>query len=352
MILLETTFLSYKGSGICTVIENLINAFNEQKIEYKTISYFDSFSIKKQYSWFSYFNFCLQKRIKQLKKDDIFLCPANLGGFYYYTKKKCRSIFIIHDLFEFSTENKFKNKINYIRLKNVLKNVNTIITVSELSKKNILKKLPYVKDNVVVLYPFFIKNLKKRNLNKIELKNYFTSWDDTFKNFILVNGSGQKRKNTEFIIQYANKIYKDFNLKIVMFGRDFNNNGYAELNAAIHNNRCEDKILHLGSVSEEQLNALYTETKCFIFPSIDEGFGLPPLEALSCNGKVLCSNIPIFKEVLYPCADLFDFNYESFFTMLNKILNTDETQYYALRKLILEKFTYENFINKIKEIIQ
>ena len=61
-----------------------------------------------------------------------------------------------------------------------------------------------------------------------------------------------------------------------------------------------DHIQFLGRVSDEELVRLYNQAVCFVFPSLYEGFGLPPLEAMACGCPVLVSDIPVEREV---CGD-------------------------------------------------
>ena len=56
----------------------------------------------------------------------------------------------------------------------------------------------------------------------------------------------------------------------------------------------------MGRVSDEELVRLYNQADCFVFPSLYEGFGLPPLEAMACGCPVLVSDIPVEREV---CGD-------------------------------------------------
>jgi glycosyltransferase involved in cell wall biosynthesis len=65
-------------------------------------------------------------------------------------------------------------------------------------------------------------------------------------------------------------------------------------------------IRKLGYVSDAELKALYENAGCFIFPSIYEGFGLPPVEAMSCGCPVIASNAASIPEVCGQAAQYFD----------------------------------------------
>ena len=101
--------------------------------------------------------------------------------------------------------------------------------------------------------------------------------------------------------------------------------------------RCEH-IHFLGRVSDEELVRLYNQAACFVFPSLYEGFGLPPLEAMACGCPVLVSDIPVEREV---CGDA-----ALYFNPLDSenILHTI-TQYLNDADVIKEKMRQKGFEN-------
>jgi glycosyltransferase involved in cell wall biosynthesis len=67
-----------------------------------------------------------------------------------------------------------------------------------------------------------------------------------------------------------------------------------------------ERVILAGYVSDEELRALYERAECFIFPSIYEGFGVPPLEAMACGCPVIASNAASMPEVCGDAALYFD----------------------------------------------
>jgi alpha-1,3-rhamnosyl/mannosyltransferase len=65
-------------------------------------------------------------------------------------------------------------------------------------------------------------------------------------------------------------------------------------------------VLHVGYISEEDLPALYNGARALVYPSLYEGFGLPPLEMMACGGAVLASTAGSVAEIVGPCAHLVD----------------------------------------------
>jgi glycosyltransferase involved in cell wall biosynthesis len=70
--------------------------------------------------------------------------------------------------------------------------------------------------------------------------------------------------------------------------------------------RLKDRVIYLGELSDTQLAHAYRKSLGFLFPSMQEGFGFPSLEAQWCGTPVLCSDIPVFREVCADAAIYFD----------------------------------------------
>lgn len=141
------------------------------------------------------------------------------------------------------------------------------------------------------------------------------------KNYLLVVG-GTRNKNFELILRLLRK-YKDLIPKVAIAG-DVDINAFPEIS--------NFDIELLGRVTDEELVALYKEAFAFLFPSIIEGFGIPPLEAMALSCPVICSNATSLPEVCQDAAlycDPYDVDelYKSI-TMLK-----DEAQ----RKTMIEK---------------
>jgi alpha-1,3-rhamnosyl/mannosyltransferase len=82
-----------------------------------------------------------------------------------------------------------------------------------------------------------------------------------------------------------------------------------------------DRVRFLSAVKEEELPALYGGAEAFVFPSLYEGFGLPPLEAMACGAPVACSDIPSLREMAGSAALFFDpGNFESIAGALEHLL--------------------------------
>jgi glycosyltransferase involved in cell wall biosynthesis len=118
--------------------------------------------------------------------------------------------------------------------------------------------------------------------------------------YILTVGSIQPRKNMPRLIRAYAHLCREAKLetipKLVVVGKRawlFEDTLDAAENSAVR-----DQILFVGYVPEEDLPALYTAAKCFVYPSYFEGFGIPTLEAMRCGTPTITSNRTCFPEII------------------------------------------------------
>ncbi|MEG2539419.1 MAG: glycosyltransferase family 1 protein, partial [Clostridium sp.] len=153
------------------------------------------------------------------------------------------------------------------------------------------------------------------------------------KDFLLYLGGFSARKNVRSILIAFSKIYKklskDLNIVIIGPSKD----EHQKLTELAKNLGIEDRIQFTGYVPHEDLPLFYNACETFIYPSLYEGFGLPPLEAMSCRCPVITSNISSIPEIVGDGAYLINpRNIEELTTAIEKMV--DDT---ALRSSYIEK---------------
>ena len=170
-----------------------------------------------------------------------------------------------------------------------------IFTVSEFSKQRIISNL-HCKKNIVVTYnavPDWFYSSQSQNI-QIEKENS-----------ILFVGNIKKHKGLSVLVDAfiaAKKQGFSAQLKIVGNSENFrtaDESIFQKIQTAP-----ENSIVFTGRISDEELKILYRTTKCLIQPSFYEGFGMPPMEAMSLGTNAIISDIPVFKEIYekFPCA--------------------------------------------------
>lgn len=205
---------------------------------------------------------------------------CNRGPLFY-----SNNIIVIHDVtfLRYPKTVSWKFSLLYrFMIPILLKKAKKILTVSEFSKKEILHFYPKIKTNIEVIY---------NGVNK----NFVIGKEDK-DNYLLAVSSDYGHKNFESLIKAFLQLNDPLiKLKIV---------GSKGKIATKYQN--ENNIEFLGRVDDEQLITLYQRALAFVFPSLYEGFGIPPLEAQACGCVVLSSSNASMPEVLGKSALYFN----------------------------------------------
>jgi glycosyltransferase involved in cell wall biosynthesis len=127
--------------------------------------------------------------------------------------------------------------------------------------------------------------------------------------FLLYVGRTNPQKNIPRLVEafavlrgeiQENPLYKD--LRLLIIGDEISR--YPALRHAVIQSRVEDTVRFLGFVPIDTLRGFYQAASAFVFPSLYEGFGLPPLEAMACGTPVVCSNVSSLPEVVGDAAEI------------------------------------------------
>ncbi len=126
-------------------------------------------------------------------------------------------------------------------------------------------------------------------------------------NFLLTVGTLEPRKNLSVLIsafaELARERPENAIQLVIAGGRGWLSSPLLE---AIEKSPVRDRIVLTDYLHDDDLQALYSSCRAFVYPSIHEGFGLPPLEAMACGAPVIASRIPALEETTGAAALLFD----------------------------------------------
>ncbi|NTU66765.1 MAG: glycosyltransferase family 4 protein [Candidatus Moranbacteria bacterium] len=190
-----------------------------------------------------------------------------------------------------------------IIIRSALVRSESIITVSNFTKNDILKNYPAISEGKIsVTYE------AAQNHHAAELENSA----DVLKKYGIIEpymmyvGNAYPHKNLERLIESFLLAKKKISyLKLVLVGKE--DYFYARLKRSIDRPTFSG-IIFAGFVPDDELDILFASAEAFVFPSLYEGFGLPPLEAMARGVPVISSDHPCMKEVLGESAHFFDGN--------------------------------------------
>lgn len=196
------------------------------------------------------------------------------------------SVLTIHDLITLDYPELCQNEsVLYFRLllPRSIKRATKIITVSNAVKNDILRHLSIPEKKIEVIY-HGVNPIFKKSPDKTVLKKYHLP-----KKYIFFVGNLEPKKNLERLITAFSLLKKNTNVphKLVLAGKK--GWKYKAIFNTVARLKLNKEVIFTGYIPEEDLPTLYSSADLFAFPSLYEGFGIPPLEAMACEVPVLTS---------------------------------------------------------------
>lgn len=235
------------------------------------------------------------KRVKnKIKNGNIKHITTQEQAYIQNSLEMDKTIITCHDLIPWVYENdrsKFwKDNING------LKKADTIITVSEFSKNEIIKNLNYPEENIQIVMDGVDHNRYYENRDKNILKNLNISVD---QKVVLYVGSEMPRMNFSVLVKAFAKLKKKIpDVKLVKIGESQSFGSRENLLKLIIGMNLQNDIFFVGYVPEEYMPKWYNAADVLAYPCAYAGFGLPPLEAMACGTPVITSNTSSLPEVV------------------------------------------------------
>ncbi|MEO6589706.1 MAG: glycosyltransferase family 1 protein [Pyrinomonadaceae bacterium] len=248
-------------------------------------------------------------------KVDIFFFPAVYSYFPIFNRTKI--VVTLHDVIadhhpEFIFPN-FKSKFFWKLKQNAaIRQADLIATVSDYSKRQITEyfglpdsRLRIISEAARPVFKVLPPDAESRDV----LARYQLKPDEKF---LLYVGGISPHKNLTTLIDAFNRIDKNADqtkIKLVLVG-DYQDDpffsAYPALKKQVAELKLENSVVFTGFISDEDLTYLYNAAMLLVFPSLEEGFGLPAIEAMACGTPVAASNCGSLPEVLGTAGRFFD----------------------------------------------
>ena len=172
-----------------------------------------------------------------------------------------------------------------------------IITVSNFSKQRISLILKYPDKNIEVIPSAIYKGITDyKSTNYSDVKEMYHLPDK----YIMSLSTLEPRKNLELLLRAFTNVMNQVDYDLVLVGRK----GW-KMDDVLKKYNAQKRIIITGFVNDEHVAQIYKNAMCFVFPSIYEGFGLPPVEALALGTPVVASDAASLPEVLMDQAVYF-----------------------------------------------
>jgi len=267
----------------------------------------------------------------------------------------CRSVVTIHDCIHLMFPQYLPNRMafTYARTSIALaaRRATRVMTVSESSKRDILRFVDVKPEKIDVIYNAFDERFGVEPIEEdvVRVRERYQLHDE----FVLYAGNVKPHKNLERLIEAYDLVRKRGldRLKLVMIGDEISK--YAALRRAVHQHQLHKYVRFLGYLPEETLAVMYRLAGVFVFPSLYEGFGLPPLEAMASGTPVVTSNASSLPEVAGDAAVLVDpYSPQAIADGIYQVL-TDESVRRSLRRKGLARaaqFSWEQSVRRVREI--
>jgi glycosyltransferase involved in cell wall biosynthesis len=269
---------------------------------------------------------------------------------------RCRSVVTIHDCIHLRFPQYLPNRAAYAYARGSLwvatHRSSRVLTVSEASKRDILRYFRIPDGKIDVIYNAiderFGQEPRPEDLARVRERYQLDG------RFILYAGNIKPHKNLERLIEAFQSLRRDGQfeqVRLLIIGDQISK--YATLRRAVHRHKLHQHVRFFGFVPDETLACLYRLASLFVFPSLYEGFGLPPLEAMASGTPVVTSNVSSLPEVVGDAALLIDpYEPESIADAMRRVLSDD-----ALRDSLrargfarAREFSWDRSIRRVREI--
>ena len=318
--------------------EYLSNYFKDKrfiKIECNT----SAFNVKQHLIWQNLFEY------KILKKNNINFCFFPVYEMPIYKCRKIKNVTTIHDIQAYHYP-EFFSKLENIWFKlgwqRAILCSDKIVAITDYTKNDLMNNFKH-KNNIVTIYnPVVLNDTEMEDFNEIKKK-----YNIKEKEYYYTVSSMHKHKNLITLIKMLKYIKENkCNVpdKLVISGVGGPNK--EKLIETIKEMKVEDNIIITNFVSNSERNALIKNSNAFLFPSIFEGFGMPPIEAMNLGVNVITTNYTSIPEVTKgKCNYVLDaFNEKEWVKEVEKVQNK------KAERIIFDEYNPEKIARKYLDL--
>jgi glycosyltransferase involved in cell wall biosynthesis len=269
----------------------------------------------------------------------------------------CKSVVTIHDCIHLRFPQYLPNRLAYAYARSSLwfatHRSNRVLTVSEASKRDILRYFRVPDRKIDVIY-----NAIDERFGEPPTPEEIERVRDRYQlnaPYVLYAGNIKPHKNLERLIEAFHTLRRGDleHVKMLIIGDEISK--YATLRRAVHKYKLHKHVRFFGFVPDKTLAVLYRLARAFVFPSLYEGFGLPPLEAMASGTPVITSNLSSLPEVVGDAALLIDpYDADAIADAMRRVLLDsdlrEDLRQRGLRRVA--EFSWDRSVRRVREIYE
>jgi len=309
-LLLEDGFSVEKGTGVGRYTQNLARELGQypgieilpppaRKLVRKIRP-----SSARRIAYAAWLETAFQNQLERLEADVVhftnYLVPCR-------RKSKARYVASVHDLTAWRLPEALPSMYaRYIRkaISRAVDVADLILCPSESIRKEVIEHFSLAEERVAAAWNGDSHLPEITAERREELRHQLGSRLGLQKPFVLFVGTLERRKNVTALVEAFAHLAGELDLQCVMVGKP--GYGFAEIKSSVDRQRCRERYILPGFVTDEELALLYTQAELFAFPSWYEGFGTPLVEAMCFGLPIVASRIPSTQEVAAEAAVYYD----------------------------------------------
>jgi glycosyltransferase involved in cell wall biosynthesis len=286
-------------------------------------------------------------------KPNVLICPDYVAPLW---RLKTLKLCVIHDTLFWDYPKNYNRlwRKYYTRLISLgLRGNSSVVTTTNHIKSNLESLFSKQNFSIKVIYQSFLKS-KIDDDRILKILNLEDSY------FLLHVGSFDKRKDLITLVKAFKLLKEDRkskHLKLVLVGQKILNGNVEvlnELESYIFTNNLSKSVLMTGYLSTEEITSLYKKAFIYVFPSLEEGFGIPVLEAFALKTPVVTSNAAAMVEIAEGAAEHYNAGDQvELFKTLTKLIASEPERTYLIEKGSerLKDFSREKFVKDYEHLI-
>lgn len=192
--------------------------------------------------------------------------------------------------------------VQKIWARKAIEKADLIVTISRSTAEDLVRELGVPETKIRCVYPGVFEGYKRQDPQRAA--EYISRKYGVSPNYMAAVGTVEPRKNLKLLVEVVRILKDQGQLKGPLLVAGANGWKSSLLFRQIQENELTEQIRFLGYLPDEDLPFFYSGAEVFLFPTLYEGFGLPPVEAMACGTPVIASNARCMPEILGGAAIL------------------------------------------------